>query len=72
MLRSRLDRCQVSLAGFKPFALRVGSAYGDIPPRLCISYLTSIRSPFEARMKWRDRLGMDTELVERDYADWGG
>jgi hypothetical protein len=22
-------------------------------------------------MQWRDRLGLDIELVERDYADWG-
>jgi hypothetical protein len=57
------------------FALRgVGSACGGHPPRLCISYhdFYPNRSVLERlSMQWRDRLGMDTELVERDYADWG-
>ena len=46
----------------------------DIPPRLCISYhdFYPNRAVLERlSMQWRDRLGMDIELVERDYADWG-
>jgi len=62
--------------GLRPASPYVGSARPavDIPPRLCISYhdFYPNRSVLERlSMQWRDRLGMDTELVERDYADWG-
>jgi peptide/nickel transport system substrate-binding protein len=62
--------------GLRPVSPHVGSARtaADIPPRLCISYhdFYPNRSVLDRlSMQWRDRLGMDIELVERDYADWG-
>jgi hypothetical protein len=82
-LRRAMSGCLdlASIAASFPGGLRsasphVGSARPavDIPPRLRISYhdFYPNRSVLERlSMQWRDRLEMDTELVERDYADWG-